>query len=241
MVTSRKEESYEPIKRIIVEDNSENILNLKSIKKILKPSLSVLLNKINEVNVLTGGKKSITTDPITLLDEIINKLNTIPYIPWAVSFSTVDMIVLRIVNNKIQVLLGKKYKQTQWQFPGGFRDPGETNKQAASRELEEECRIKIEPERFKCFDDLFINDKRYENSPHKITTNVNIVFLTEEEAELTHGGDDLEMTQWFPLKDLMKDKTLIMRIVHHKLFDYVFNVNNFSTYLKSMKLKIKFK
>lgn len=224
-MVSRKE-NYEPVKRIIVEDRSK--IDMNTIKKVLRPDLKNLLDRINEINKLTGGAMNAATDPQSLLDEIIDRLRTIPYIPWPVSFSTVDMIGVKEVKDetgKIQlyVLMGKKYGQTHWQFPGGFRDPKERNAEAASREFHEECSMEIAHDRFRYLDDMYVDDRRYKMSPHKITTTMFLVHLMDNEVDLVKGGDDLQEVQWFNLEELREHKSEWIREVHHKIFDYVFN------------------
>ena len=228
-MVSRKED-YRPLKRIIVEDKSQ--VDLKDIKKVLRPNLSNLLDRIKEINLLTGGSVNAATDPQSLLDDIIVRLTAIPYIPWPVSFSTVDMIGVKEIKDEtgkinIHVLMGKKYGQTHWQFPGGFRDPKERNAEAASREYKEECCVEIAASRFRYIDDMFVDDRRYKLSPHKITTTMFLVHLMDDEVDLVKGGDDLEMVQWFPLDELREHKTEWIRDVHHRIFDFVFNNPDF--------------
>jgi ADP-ribose pyrophosphatase YjhB (NUDIX family) len=144
--------------------------------------------------------------------------NGVPPIPFPVSFSTVDMAPWAIHEGEILLLLGRKPGQTQFQFSGGFRDPKETNAEAASRELEEEMLLKIEVSRFEQIDQLFIDDPRYRESCHKITTSLFNTHITYEEMLSAKAGDDLEEVKIFSLNKLIKDNTPI-RDMHKKLFE----------------------
>lgn len=218
---------YHPVTRIVVEENSK----MPTIKKTIRPNLQNLLERIVRINELTGGARTEVSDLQTILDDIIDRLENVPYIPYPVSLSTVDMIGIKEVKNgphvDIYVLLGKKYKQTQWQFPGGFRDPSETSAQAAAREFHEEACLPISPERFRDLGDMFVDDRRYKDTPHKITTSMYLVHLMDDEVDLVMGGDDLEMVQWFKLDELRENKNEWMRQIHHRIFDFVFNNSAF--------------
>lgn len=155
-------------------------------------------------------------------------------IPYPVSLSTVDMICITIKDGDIQVLMGRKPKQEKWQFPGGFRDPKETSRQAAARELSEEASLfnidqthycyRIQAgvqsaySRLESIDELFVDDIRYRESPHKITTHVFLLELTEEEKSLPKAGDDLGEVCWYSMKEMCEDSSFI-RDIHLPIFE----------------------
>ena len=130
--------------------------------------------------------------------------------------------------------MGRKPGQPKWQFPGGFRDPKETSRQAAARELSEEAclfnldsthhcfRIKAGVQkvqsRLESIGELFIDDIRYKNTPHKITTHVFLLELTPEEMLLPKAGDDLGETEWYSLEEMCK-YTQFIRDIHIPIFD----------------------
>ena len=159
----------------------------------------------------------------------------VPPIPFPISLSTVDMICIATTSEgDIQVLMGRKPGQPKWQFPGGFRDPKETSRQAAARELSEEaCLFNIDSthhclrikagiqkaeSRLESIGELFIDDIRYRNTPHKITTHIFMIELSEEEMALPKAGDDLGEVQWYSLKEMVQDTTFI-REIHLPIFD----------------------
>ncbi len=146
--------------------------------------------------------------------------NGVKPIPFPVSFSTVDIAGVCCHENEYFLLLGRKPGQTCYQFPGGFRDPKEIDTEAASREFEEEACLKIEHTRFEFHKQLFIDDIRYKDSCHKITTSLFIVNLSYEEITKAVAGDDLEEVRIFKLIDLINDDSII-RDIHRNLFKYI--------------------
>jgi len=152
------------------------------------------------------------------LEDVYKKNNGIPSIPFPISLSTVDMLCIAATNRGIEVMLGRKPGQEKWQFPGGFRDPKETSRQAAARELGEEACLSIEEKRLKLIGELFIDDIRYRHTPHKITTQIFLCQLAQEEMELAKPGDDLGEIMWYSLNDLKAD-TSVFRDMHVPLFN----------------------
>lgn len=144
--------------------------------------------------------------------------NGVPPIPFPVSFSTVDVGAICFHEGEYLLLLGRKPDQKCFQFPGGFRDPKEINAEAASREFEEEACLKIPHKRFEYVDQLFIEDERYKNSCHKVTTTLFIINLTYDEISAAVAGDDLEEVKIFKLTDLIKDNSIV-RDIHRNLFE----------------------
>lgn len=144
--------------------------------------------------------------------------NGVPPIPFPVSFSTIDVGGICFHEGEFLLLLGRKPDQTCFQFPGGFRDPKETNAQAASREFEEEASLKLPYKRFEYVDQLYIDDIRYRNSCHKITTTLFIINMTYAEITTAVAGDDLEEVKIFKINELIQDNSII-RDIHHRLFE----------------------
>lgn len=153
--------------------------------------------------------------------DMIAQLKAVPYVPFPISFSTVDIIAtdLPLHDPDCQVLLGRKPGQLLYQFPGGFRDPGETNKTAAAREFDEECKIKFDSDRLNFLSERFIDDNRYKESPHKITTHIYHIVLNDAEVSYVTAGDDLEEVQWFKISDLMDNSSSVIRTVHGKILN----------------------
>ena len=173
---------------------------------------------------------------ISALINMYIKNKGVPPIPYPVSLSTVDMVCIASSANGIQVMMGRKPGQPKWQFPGGFRDPKETSRQAAARELSEEAslfnvdsthhcyRVKAGVQnvysRLESIGELFVDDIRYRELPHKITTSIFLLELTEEEIPVVNPGDDLGEIKWYSLNELLND-TSVIRDIHLPIFNLV--------------------
>ena len=193
-----------------------------------------MISKTNELQTLLK-KLGITIHSlpgIAYLDfdravtDALKKLEEVPYIPYPVSFATCDIIPYNFTKG---ALLGRKPGQELFQIIGGFRDPGESSEKAAKRELAEETFLVITDELvsknslqiLNCLEYLGsfpIDDKRYENSPHKISTNAYKV-LVEKDVK-PKGGDDIEEVQWFTFSMLNnKGYRKFVRDLHWVIID----------------------
>ena len=169
------------------------------------------------------------------LVNMYKKNNGVPNIPFPVSFSTVDMIGWFKTEGMTSpsILLGRKPGQPKWQFPGGFRDPKETCQEAAQREYLEEVLLDLDVSRFVPIQELFIDDIRYRDSCHKVTTSIFNVRLTEEDVANAAAGDDLGEVRLFSVEELCKDISE-MREIHIPIFNifvkyFIDNADNFGT------------
>src|SRR6185312_7296414 len=185
----------------------------------VKPDLTNIASRVEEIMELLSLQNP-SIDIQSNLDTIIEQLRQVQYIPYPVSLSTVDVIALDF--NAEHVLLGRKPGQTQYQFPGGFRDPKEINKEAGAREFFEEAGEKLgllDTQKFSYIRSLFIDDRRYMNSCHKITTDIVAVHLFASEMDNVSAGDDLEEVRWFNIKELNDKKDDIIRDIHLPIFE----------------------
>ena len=222
---------YHPLTKIEIKENiEEKVKYFKGKVDISKVSVNDPIAKIIKllgINYPYFNEYNHNNDIPLLFENIIEKLECVPYCQFPISFSTVDMIALynkwHCNKNYVHVLLGKKWGQDLWQFPGGFVDPGEIKQEAASREFHEECGILVNKERFIYKGDLALNDERYKDTPHKITTNIFTVKLNKVEAKKVVGGDDIQEVKWFPLNYLIDNVNSIIRPVHLKLYDFLIN------------------
>lgn len=136
---------------------------------------------------------------------IIHAMNS----QWPINWLTVDMAIIRRVDKKVQVLLGKKPGEKKWRFVGGFKDRKDaTIEDAVLREGGEEALISgINPR------DVFktptyissrnVNDWRYRNELDGITTVFYQVEFIGTEDQLK-AGDDIEEIHWFGI-DILHD------------------------------------
>lgn len=117
-----------------------------------------------------------------------------------ISFQTVDIAVLDVnPNGAKQVLLGKRKHEDAYRFIGGFVDVEDSSlEQAAKRELEEECGLKIETTDCKYIGSFRVDDPRpkYKDGKDKIMTAFFYsIHLTGEPV----AGDDIHEVRWFEI------------------------------------------
>ena len=176
---------------------------------------------IRKIAHLLGIKVNSTEPSGEIEVMIVEQLEKVPYIQYPTAFHTVDIIATREGESGFELLLGRKHNATEWVFIGGFVEPKQTAESAALRELHEETNILIEDEsRLVYLGSHFIDDARYKDSCHKITTSLFTIQLTAEEAAQAKGGDDIAETKFIKLGEIepnLKD--------HHRVLLYKFLIS----------------
>ncbi|MBI9052364.1 MAG: NUDIX hydrolase [Bacteroidales bacterium] len=112
---------------------------------------------------------------------------------------TVDIIVMRSINNLRNILLIKRKNEpykNQWALPGGFIDIDEEIETAAYRELEEETSINdILLNQFKSFG-------KVGRDPRGRTISIIYTGELQNNNQKIEAGDDAKELKWFTLEDL---------------------------------------
>ena len=162
-------------------------------------------------------------DEQIIFKRVIEQLKKIPYIPFPVALHTVDIILTRGLNKydleNIEVLLGRKKDRVLFQFLGGFLDPGETAEYGCTRELMEESGVPFRKENLHYLGSLVINDSRYADSVHKITSSIYAGMVDYEIGGKATGKDDIVEVKWVPLKVLKAQYPDIIAPLHIPLFE----------------------
>lgn len=161
-------------------------------------------------------------DEQIIFNRIIEQLEKVPYIPHPVSLHTVDIILTRSKQKhdltQLEVLMGRKKDKTLIQFIGGFMDPIDNKEQplnsvehGAIRELWEETKVVFKKEDLIYLGSHWIDDVRYQNSSHQITSSIFTGMIDYDLGNHATGADDIEEVYWVPiveLKKYYKEKTL---------------------------------
>lgn len=219
-----EEMKYRPLEKIVIEKPNE-VLDL--VRDIMKgrPYVDTFRTSLEQLVQMLGIKIAETLAPARLVELMQLQLTAVPYCQFPISFSTVDMIGVthKLIDGKRRpfVLLGRRSENHLWQFPGGFRDPSERNVDAAKREYLEETCLDLPIERFRFVDDMFIDDRRYRDTPHKITTHIFIVKVLAKEARKAKGNDDIFEVKWFDIEELRRNRDGIVRDVHTNIFNLI--------------------
>jgi len=124
-----------------------------------------------------------------------------PYDPgkyWKPSLTT-DVVLIAEHEHENYVLFIRRKNppyQGSWAFPGGFLDQGETTRECAVRELEEETGVSIDKERLRL---LLVAD---DPSRDPRTRVISVVFLAcgKKSEFILKPGDDASEAAWFPLE-----------------------------------------
>lgn len=202
---------------------------IEMIKKITKrpTKIDVLSGRIATLKNLLNVASNVT-DPVMQLDQMIAQLECVTYVPFPLSMSTVDILpYYKDFEGNVMVILGRKPRQTKFQLIGGFREPKQSSEEAALRELFEESCIAGELCNLKYITSLYIDDRRYKDTVHKITTSAFIVEITEEEfnnsVELAkiNGTDDIEEIKSFLITDVINETIENVRDLHINLAKYL--------------------
>lgn len=216
-------EKYKPIEKIVVD--------VKGAPDPIRPKLKgrpihmEFEDDLSKLAHLLSVKLEAMESPSSLVRKCIEQLEDVPYIPYPISLSTVDMVgvTYKMIDGKRRpfILMGRRSANHLWQFPGGFRDPSERNVEAAHREYIEETSLELPIERFRSIDDMFVDDRRYRDTPHKITTHIFIVKVLAKEARKAQAADDIFEVRWMDVEELRDRRSELVRDVHMNLFNFI--------------------
>ena len=155
------------------------------------------------------------------LNEIIKQLKNIPYCPYPISFHTIDIAIISYDSQtgKERLLLGRKPGKTNFQFIGGFIEPGESAEDAVIREMKEETNLSTTSNLLFYLRSFFIDDERYKNSCHKITTSFFRTLILNDAIDDLKAQDDIQEVKWFEMDELRKNYKDIIIPMHYILFE----------------------
>ena len=144
-------------------------------------------------------------------------LPAVPHIPYPVALHTVDVAPIAKEKSGWKILLGRKPFSTKFQLFGGFLDPGETAEAGAARELKEESGLEVLPSDLSYLGSFFIDDGRYINSVHKITTSAFVVEV--KKAIPCIGQDDIAEAIWFKYDYIKTNYKEVVEPLHWEIIE----------------------
>ncbi len=98
----------------------------------------------------------------------------------------------------LMVKRAQEPKRGSWSLPGGMVELGETVREAARREVREECGIEVELTRLLDVVDFIHRDRRGRIRFHYVLVD----FLGQARTKILCPGGDVEDAQWFHYDDL---------------------------------------
>ena len=126
------------------------------------------------------------------------------------------------------------YSESEWEFPKGRRNSGETNKECASREFGEETNYEVSD--YELFDNMAPFDEEYMGENHVRYKHVYYIgYLTnlEKDAVLDPANPDqiteIKNLTWFTKSeslDILRDYHHTRRTVIHKIFKFISELNH---------------
>ena len=116
---------------------------------------------------------------------------------------TVDIILMTILNNKLNVLLVKRKDHpwiNQWALPGGFVEMDEDLDETVIRELKEETNVSTA----NYFKQLYTFGKVDRDPRTRVLTTAYISLIPAGNIKDMHSGDDAEDAKWFEIEKAIK-------------------------------------
>lgn len=113
------------------------------------------------------------------------------------------IVPLQKTEQGIEVLLIFHKGGRHWSFPKGHKDPGETDLQAAFRELKEETGLEIE----KCFSDIaYLETYTFYKLHEKVRKTVTY-FPAFVKGTLSIQPEEIEEARWLPIEKALNQLT----------------------------------
>jgi len=130
----------------------------------------------------------------------------------------VGVITFNAENKVLLVKRGNEPSKGLWSLPGGMVELGERVRDAAIREVNEECNIEIEPEDVISVVDLILKDRAGEVKYHYIL----IDYLAKYISGVLNPQSDVIDAGWFSQQDL---KDIDIPEVTRKVLDKAFKLD----------------
>ncbi len=149
-----------------------------------------------------GVRQEIKTDTLETAEARLGAINAIMNLPHRFTMM-VDMFMVRHDGNgSYKILFGRKDEENELRLPGGHVDPGESFKQAASREMNEETGMLLTDgtEGWKIVADFDVPDWRVRDTD-RITYRT-ILVVGEYSSGRAEAGDDLAEVRWIAVNDV---------------------------------------
>ena len=132
---------------------------------------------------------------------------------YPTSYTAIDVAIFNDDGTKL--LLGRKPRESDYRFIGGFVEPGHTLEQTVRKEAMEETGLEIGD--LKYVQSFAVEDWRYRSEQDKI---MSTLFTAKKIFGREEPNDDVEQLKWFDVKDITeKDVVGIHRPLFNAILD----------------------
>ena len=138
--------------------------------------------------------------------EAINKYKEMwANVPYPVTFTTTDALVCH--GTKLLLIKRGNYPgKGTWAIPGGFLDQGETLRECALRELEEETTLKLDCDDGRWFEEkgVVVFDAPDRDPRGRFITHVHLFQIYGKDEVEVQACDDAGHVEWVDIEDIRK-------------------------------------
>ena len=118
---------------------------------------------------------------------------------WPKPMFTIDVAIMN--EDYTKVLLGRKKREKNYRFVGGFAANSESLEETVAREAKEEASVVLKDISY--ITSCPINDWRYRGERDKITTTFFIARIAEG---IPAAGDDIHEVRWFDISEIFRNE-----------------------------------
>lgn len=149
-----------------------------------------------------GVRQEIKTDTLETAEARLGAIHAIMNLPHRFTMMVDMFMVKHDGEGSYEILFGRKDGEVELRLPGGHVDPGETFKQAASREMNEETSMILTDGAagWKIVADFDVPDWRVRDTD-RITYRT-ILLIGEYSSGRAESGDDLAEVRWIAVNDV---------------------------------------
>ena len=112
-------------------------------------------------------------------------------------------VAYRAAEGSFEIAVIRSARESRWQLPKGIVDPGETNEQAAIREVREEAGIDCELlEKIDSIDYWYVD--RWSAEPVRVHKNVHFYLMKYLKGDIAHHDHEVDEVRWVPVEEAGK-------------------------------------
>ena len=108
-------------------------------------------------------------------------------------------VAFRVANDNAEIVVIRSNRESRWQLPKGMIDPGETEEQAAAREVREESGIECELlQKIDSIDYWYVD--RWGDEPVRVHKYVHFYLMKYISGDIADHDHEVEEVRWVPIE-----------------------------------------